>query len=138
MSDALVMVRPVFALALVLVLFWLWNKHGVKVEKWIKARFPATGIRRERSVTIIEQRRLGRRASVAVVDFGGQRLLLGVSDGQITRLHAVTAPEAPEPDEEPEQAPRPERTDRVAFGQALKTASLQSLTQFIPNRSKKL
>lgn len=70
------------------------------------ARRPAAPRRRRPAAVIglVGRQALGPKASVAVVDVGAQRLVLGVSEAGVTLL---TTMDAPVPEPEPEEAPEP-------------------------------
>jgi flagellar protein FliO/FliZ len=57
-------------------------------------------------IGLVGRQALGPKASVAVVDVGAQRLVLGVSEAGVTLLTTMDAP-VPEPEPEPEEAPEP-------------------------------
>lgn len=94
----------------------------------VKAMLPGgpTAPRRRRQaavLTVVGRQALGPKASVAVVDVGDQRLVLGVSEAGVTLLTSMQAPEPEtEPAAEPEPAvetvpaaePVPEREDEAA------------------------
>jgi flagellar biogenesis protein FliO len=138
------LLRPAIALAVVVFLFWLWNKHGQKVEAWVKRKFPARGVAgTHRSVNVRESRRLSRKASVVVIDFEGARLLIGISDGVLCTLHSVSVDDAEARnthiDTETDTVPDPvvpKPAEQIAFSEALKSAALNSLSPFIPKRNK--
>jgi flagellar biogenesis protein FliO len=70
------------------------------------ARRPAAPRHRRPAAVIglVGRQALGPKASVAVVDVGAQRLVLGVSEAGVTLL---TTMDAPVPEPEPEEAPEP-------------------------------
>lgn len=82
----------------------------------VKAMLPGgpTAPRRRRQaavLTVVGRQALGPKASVAVVDVGDQRLVLGVSEAGVTLL---TSMQAPEPETEPAVETVPEREDEAA------------------------
>ncbi|MGO4228740.1 flagellar biosynthetic protein FliO [Arthrobacter sp. YAF34] len=89
--DALILgLRVVVALGAVLGLMWLLQRRLGK----------GTGRRRaDRALTVVSRQSLGQKASVVVVDAGGQRFLLGVTDHAVNVLHTGDIP--PEPEEAP-------------------------------------
>lgn len=92
MDSFLLTVRVILSLAAVLVLLW-----------WLQRRFAGTtGPGRAKAVTIIGRQGIGQRASIVVVDTGGRRLTLGVTEQNVTVL---TDGPAPEPAPETETAP---------------------------------
>jgi flagellar biogenesis protein FliO len=166
-NDLTLLLRPAGALLVVLALYWAWSKYGQAIEKWIKTHTPARpSARNDRAVTVIESRRLNKRASVTVVEFGGQRILLGVSDGQVTNLGTTptihddqrAVPATPDlfaliariddPTDTQNStgaaaaAPSaPVRLslnapERTAFGQALKAATATAVSSYIPTAIK--
>lgn len=152
MSDLTLLVRPVGALAVVLVLFWLWTRYGENVERWVKSTFPSrVRARTEKAVTVVETRRLSRKSTLTVIEFGGERLLLGISDGRVTKLH--TAAERPAPtdllelisqseqrtpadssDESAAAASTPAPSDRIDFAAAMKVAARNSVRNFVASK----
>lgn len=83
MEDLLLAARVLLALAAVVgAIFWLNRRVGAKVGKG------------NTSLTLVSRRSLGQKASVAVVDFDGRRLLLGVTDAAVNVLSDVPQPAA--------------------------------------------
>lgn len=83
MEDLLLAVRVVLALAVVLgAIFWLKRRVGVKAGQGNTA------------LTVVVRRSISPKASVAVVDFDGRRLLLGVTDTAVNVLTDVPQPAA--------------------------------------------
>ncbi|MFE6967042.1 flagellar biosynthetic protein FliO [Agromyces sp. NPDC057679] len=81
--------RAIVALAAVLALLW-WLKS--RLENGKKLRPAPTSD----ALTVLRRQTLGRRASLVVVDHGGRRLLLGVTDQQVNVLSDTDIPEQPE------------------------------------------
>lgn len=80
MEDLLLALRVLLALAVVLgAIFWLRRRVGAKVGK-------------DNSLTLVARRNISPKASVAVVDFDGRRLLLGVTDTAVNVLTDVPQP----------------------------------------------
>lgn len=111
--DTLVLaVRTILSLAVVLGLIWYAGRRlddstsgrggDGMLAGWVRkaggvvGRAPARGRRRaERPapvVAVVGRQAIGPKASVAVVDVGGQRLVLGVSEAGISLLTTVEAP----------------------------------------------
>ncbi|WP_332817013.1 flagellar biosynthetic protein FliO [Sphingopyxis sp.] len=57
---------------------WLWKRVQMGV--------PLTGAKRPRAVEMVDVLPLGPGSKLAVVEFGGQQILIAVSRGGITRL----------------------------------------------------
>ena len=94
--DSLILgLRVAVALGAVLGLIWLLQRRLGK----------GTGRRRaDAALSVVSRQSVGQRASVVVVDAGGQRFLLGVTDHAVNVLHTGDIPE--EPAEAPVQEPR--------------------------------
>jgi flagellar protein FliO/FliZ len=94
--DSLILgLRVAVALGAVLGLIWLLQRRLGK----------GTGRRRaDAALSVVSRQSVGQRASVVVVDAGGQRFLLGVTDHAVNVLHTGDIPE--EPAEAPVPAPR--------------------------------
>ena len=73
---------------------------------WLKRRLGGNASQAAAALTIVTRRTLGQKASVAVVDFNGRRLLLGVTDAAVNVLSEAAVPEP-----------------AADFGQALEKAS---------------
>ena len=102
MDTLLLALRVLLSLAAVLALLWLLQR---RLSKRPRARSGA-------SVSVVGRQSLGRRASAVVVEVDGTRLLLGVTEQQVTVLHSLgtVAPEgaaAGEAQAEPEGAGEP-------------------------------
>lgn len=114
MDTAVLAVRTILSLAVVLGLIWYAGRRlndstsgrggdGV-FAAWVRkaggvvGRAPARGRRRaERPspvVAVVGRQAIGPKASVAVVDVGGQRLVLGVSEAGVALLATMDVPEA--------------------------------------------
>ncbi|KRE76316.1 flagellar biosynthetic protein FliO [Arthrobacter sp. Soil763] len=109
--DSLILgLRVAVALGAVLGLIWLLQRRLGK----------GTGRRRaDATLNVVSRQSVGQRASVVVVDAGGKRFLLGVTDHAVNVLHTGDAPE------EAVEAvlPAPGRGAAAAFAQALAGAS---------------
>lgn len=82
--DALFLtLRVVLALAAVFGLIW-----------WLKRRVGSAVGQANAVLTVVTRRPLGQKSSVAVVDFNGRRLLLGVSETAVNVLSEAPAPAA--------------------------------------------
>ena len=92
--DSLILgLRVAVALGAVLGLIWLLQRRLGK----------GTGRRRaDAALSVVSRQSVGQRASVVVVDAGGQRFLLGVTDHAVNVLHTGDIPD------EPAAAPVPE------------------------------
>ncbi|MDQ0754142.1 flagellar biosynthetic protein FliO [Arthrobacter sp. B3I4] len=93
--DSLILgLRVAVALGAVLGLIWLLQRRLGR----------GTGRRRaDAALSVVSRQSVGQRASVVVVDAGGQRFLLGVTDHAVNVLHTGDIPEeaAAEPTHEP-------------------------------------
>ncbi len=94
--DSLILgLRVAVALGAVLGLIWLLQRRLGK----------GTGRRRaDAALSVVSRQSVGQRASVVVVDAGGQRFLLGVTDHAVNVLHTGDIPE--EAAEAPVPGPR--------------------------------
>lgn len=83
--DSLILgLRVAVALGAVLGLIWLLQRRLGK----------GTGRRRaDAALSVVSRQSVGQRASVVVVDAGGQRFLLGVTDHAVNVLHTGDIPE---------------------------------------------
>jgi len=64
---------------------------------WFVQRRVSRGSGRQRSqkaITVVGRQAVGSKASVAVIEVGGQRFLLGVTDHAVNILHTAPAPSA--------------------------------------------
>ena len=116
MDTAVLAVRTILSLAVVLGLIWYAGRRlddstsgrggDGMLAGWVRkaggvvGRAPVRGRRRaERPapvVAVVGRQAIGPKASVAVVDVGGQRLVLGVSEAGVSLLTTVEVPvEAP-------------------------------------------
>ncbi|NUU31205.1 flagellar biosynthetic protein FliO [Arthrobacter sp. C9C5] len=111
--DSLILgLRVAVALGAVLGLIWLLQRRLGK----------GTGRRRaDAALSVVSRQSVGQRASVVVVDAGGQRFLLGVTDHAVNVLHAGDIPEEAIED----LAPEPRRGGAAgAFAQILASAGV--------------
>lgn len=109
--DSLILgLRVAVALGAVLGLIWLLQRRLGK----------GPGRRRaDATLSVVSRQSVGQRASVVVVDAGGQRFLLGVTDHAVNVLHTGDIPDEPAE----ELSPAPRRTGAAgAFAQILATA----------------
>lgn len=85
--DSLILgLRVVVALGAVLGLIWVLQRRLGK----------GPGRRRaDATLSVVSRQNVGQRASVVVVDAGGQRFLLGVTDHAVNVLHTGDIPEEP-------------------------------------------
>jgi len=104
--DSLILgLRVAVALGAVLGLIWLLQRRLGK----------GTGRRRaDTALSVVSRQSVGQRASVVVVDAGGRRFLLGVTDHAVNVLHAGDIPEEAAETEVPEP-----RSAAGAFAQIL-------------------
>ncbi len=88
--DSLILgLRVAVALGAVLGLIWLLQRRLGK----------GTGRRRaDAALSVVSRQSVGQRASVVVVDAGGHRFLLGVTDHAVNVLHTGDIPEEPAED----------------------------------------
>ena len=128
MDVAVLAVRTILSLAVVLGLIWYAGRRlndsasgrggDGKLAAWVRkaggavGRTPARGRRRaERPaplVAVVGRQAIGPKASVAVVDVGGQRLVLGVSESGISLLTTLEAPVAVAAEAIPEPVAAPD------------------------------
>lgn len=114
MDTAVLAVRTILSLAVVLGLIWYAGRRlndstsgrggDGALAAWVRkaggvvGRAPARGRRRaERPtpvVAVVGRQAIGPKASVAVVDVGGQRLVLGVSEAGVALLTTMEVPAA--------------------------------------------
>lgn len=112
--DSLILgLRVAVALGAVLGLIWLLQRRLGK----------GTGRRRaDAALSVVSRQSVGQRASVVVVDAGGQRFLLGVTDHAVNVLHTGDIPEDTE-EAADALAPLPRRGGAAgAFAQILASA----------------
>ncbi len=86
MDTVILAARVVVSLVAVFGLMWL-------VQRKLRTGGAAT---RAKALSVVARQSVGQKASVVLVDTGGQRLLLGVTEHGIAVLHTGEAPE-PEP-----------------------------------------
>ena len=154
MDTAVLAVRTILSLAVVLGLIWYAGRRlndstsgrggDGMLAGWVRraggvAGGPARGRRRaERPapvLAVVGRQAIGPKSSVAVVDVGGQRLVLGVSEAGVTLLTTVEVP-APEAEEPAPSAPatpadpsatvdlvKPALTEPVPFDEVLAAAT---------------
>src|SRR6476661_6324921 len=109
--DSLILgLRVAVALGAVLGLIWVLQRRLGK----------GPGRRRaDATLSVVSRQSVGQRASVVVVDAGGQRFLLGVTDHAVNVLHTGDIPEEAAED----AAPEPRRGGAAgAFAQILASA----------------
>lgn len=121
MDTLLLALRVLLSLAAVLALLWLLQK---RLSKRPRARSAA-------SVVVVGRQSLGRRASAVVVEVDGTRLLLGVTDQQVTVLHSLGAL-APDAAAEPDQASEPVRADFARTLSAAEALPETSAPELVP------
>ncbi|MCU1421233.1 MAG: fliO, partial [Microbacteriaceae bacterium] len=94
--------RVIVSLAVVVGLLWMVQRRVTKGSKRVRAN---------KLVTVVTRQGIAQKASVVVVDMGGQRFLLGVTEHSVTVLDASEVPE-PERVElvEPEKRVEPVET----------------------------
>lgn len=78
MDSLLLALRVVVALGVVIAVIWFLRRRNSSTGRTRRAQKP---------VTVIARQNLAPKVSVAVVEFGGKRFLLGVSDHGVTVLH---------------------------------------------------
>lgn len=150
MDTAVLAVRTILSLAVVLGLIWYAGRRlddstsgrggDGKLAAWVRkaggvvGRAPARGRRRaERPapvVAVVGRQAIGPKASVAVVDVGDQRLVLGVSDAGVALLTTMAVPEIPEPFAVEEAAPA--ESVASAASVVVPTSAAVSLTKPAP------
>ncbi len=74
----LLALRVIVALGVVIAVIWYLRRRNTTAGKDRRTRKP---------ITVVARQNLGPKVSVAVVDFGGKRFLLGVSEHGVTVLH---------------------------------------------------
>lgn len=74
----LLALRVIVALGVVIAVIWYLRRRNSATGKDRRARKP---------ITVVARQNLAPKVSVAVVDFGGKRFLLGVSEHGVTVLH---------------------------------------------------
>jgi flagellar protein FliO/FliZ len=84
MDSFLLFARVVLALAVVLGLIWYTQK-----------RLGRGHAGPEKLITVVTRQGLGQKASVVMVDAGGTRFMLGVTEQSVTVLHTSVAPPQP-------------------------------------------
>lgn len=84
--------RVILALGAVVGVLWFVQKRVAGHQIRTRAGDP---------LTVVARRGISPKASVVVIDTGGQRLVLGVTEQSVSVLHAGEAPPAPEPALEP-------------------------------------
>jgi flagellar protein FliO/FliZ len=85
MDTVFLILRVVLSLAAVLAVIW-----------FVQRRVSRGGgrLRAQKAITVIGRQAVGSKASVAVIEVGGQRFLLGVTDHAVNILHTAPAPSA--------------------------------------------
>ena len=71
---------------------------------WLQRRFSAdtgSGGKEQPAIKVVSRQPITPKASVVVVETGGQRFLLGVTEGSVNVLHTSELPADPEPGTEP-------------------------------------
>jgi len=87
-SSAAGLLSGLFALLLVLGL--------ILGLAWLLRRLPGGGLRQAEGLRVVASAQLGVKERAVVLDVNGEQLLLGVSPGGVSLLHALPAP-LPEP-----------------------------------------
>ncbi len=85
MDTLFLILRVVLSLAAVLGVIW-----------FVQRRISRGGgrLRSQKAITVVGRQAVGSKASVAVIEVGGQRFLLGVTDHAVNILHTAPAPSA--------------------------------------------
>lgn len=78
MDSLLLALRVIVALGVVIAAVWFLRRRNSAAGKDRRTRKP---------ILLVARQNLGPKVSVAVVDFGGRRFLLGVSEHGVTVLH---------------------------------------------------
>jgi flagellar protein FliO/FliZ len=104
-----VALRVIVSLGVVVGLLWMVQRRVTKGSKRVRAN---------KLVNVVTRQGIAQKASVVVVDMGGQRFLLGVTEHSVTVLSSADVPE--------EAVPVPE----VLEGATTKGASSASATGF--------
>lgn len=110
----LLALRVAVSLGVVIAAIWLLQRR--------MSRGRAT--RAGRPISVIARQNLGPKASVAVVDFGGKRFLLGVTEHGVTVLHDAVAETVAAETEEPIVSGQARQSSRD-FAEALSLAQNQ-------------
>jgi flagellar protein FliO/FliZ len=85
MDTLFLILRVVLSLAAVLGVIWFVQRRVSR---------GAGRLRSQKAITVIGRQAVGSKASVAVIEVGGQRFLLGVTDHAVNILHTAPAPSA--------------------------------------------
>lgn len=78
--------RVIFSLGVVLAVLWFVQRRYAR----------ATGLRGKAAdpISVVSRRGIGQKAAIVVVDMGGKRFMLGVTDQAVNVLHSEDAPAA--------------------------------------------
>ena len=85
MEAVVVALRVALSLGVVFGLLWFLHRRLTRGGKLRAAATP---------ITVLGKQGIGAKASVVVVDAGGMRFVLGVTEGSVTVLHSAEAPAA--------------------------------------------
>jgi flagellar protein FliO/FliZ len=108
-DSLLLALRVIVALGVVIAAIWFVRRRTSSGGRTRQARKP---------ISVVARQNLAPKVSVAVVDFGGKRFLLGVSEHGVTVLHDDVI----EPDPVADIAPEPATTGSREFATTLKLA----------------
>ena len=111
MDSLLLALRVIVALGVVIAAIWFVRRRTSPGGRTRQARKP---------ISVVARQNLAPKVSVAVVDFGGKRFLLGVSEHGVTVLHDDVLEPQPEP--VAEVTPEPVATGSQVFATTLKLA----------------
>jgi flagellar protein FliO/FliZ len=114
-DSLLLALRAIVGLGVVIAVIWFLRRRNSTAGKDRRARKP---------LSVVARQNLAPKVSVAVVDFGGRRFLLGVSEHGVTVLHDGERDPVEETAEEPAEVARvmPASHTSAEFAQTLSTA----------------
>ncbi|MBT1002810.1 flagellar biosynthetic protein FliO [Paenarthrobacter sp. DKR-5] len=104
MDTFLLAVRVLLSLGAVVAVLWIVQRRVTRAQRGSRPGDP---------LTVVSRRGVGQKASIVVVDSGGKRFLLGVTEQSVNVLHTE---DAPAPARVLEAVPEP---SAVAFAKAL-------------------
>ena len=115
MDSLLLALRAIVGLGVVIAVIWFLRRRNSTAGKDRRARKP---------LSVVARQNLAPKVSVAVVDFGGRRFLLGVSEHGVTVLHDDERDPVEQTAEEPAEVAQvmPVSHSSADFAQTLSTA----------------
>ncbi|MBW4031128.1 MAG: flagellar biosynthetic protein FliO [Acidobacteria bacterium] len=115
MDSLLLALRALVGLGAVIAVIWFLRRRNSSAGKDRRARKP---------LSVVARQNLAAKVSVAVVDFGGKRFLLGVSEHGVTVLHDSELEPVEETVDEPLEGRRamPDGYSSAEFAQTLSAA----------------